>query len=257
VDEKGGARMLEQSTENTNYSCVFTVVSNAFIGLECSEHTCYDFIIVRKDMQHLGAIDMLNVLKAVGCPTPLVVLLDEHDNCSDYDSNALGFFAALRKPLSTKILCTLIEAIVNRYTAALSSSGSSSHSSSSSSNLDISSNSCIENQAISLSDQRSSNDGNLNNEQHSTSVPVLENPRKGKGKSLKSKSLKATVSSAKSLNKIDATIPTEKKSREEDDYADDMRAEKDEENIDYNKNIVIVKESHRGSSNISMQPDRG
>lgn len=249
--------MLEQSTENANYSCVFTVVSNAFIGLECSEHTCYDFIIVKKDMQHLGAIDMLNVLKAVGCPTPLVVLLDEHDNCSDYDSNALGFFAALRKPLSTKILCTLLEAIVNRYTAAPSSSGTSAHPSSFSSNLDISSNSCIENQAISLSDQRYPNDDNLNDGQNSTSVPVLENPFKGKGKSLKSKSLKATLSSAKSLNKIDATIPTEKKSREKYDYAVNMRAESNGENVNDIKNIVIVKESHRGSSNLSLQPNRG
>eukprot|EP00596_Hydrurales_sp_CCMP1899_P008476 CAMPEP_0119053004 /NCGR_PEP_ID=MMETSP1177-20130426/74126_1 /TAXON_ID=2985 /ORGANISM="Ochromonas sp, Strain CCMP1899" /LENGTH=636 /DNA_ID=CAMNT_0007032785 /DNA_START=96 /DNA_END=2006 /DNA_ORIENTATION=- len=238
VDEKGGARMLEQSTENTNYSCVFTVVSNGFLGLECSEYTCYDFIIVKKDMQHLGAIDMMNVLKAVGCPTPLVVLLDEHDNCSDYDSNALGFFAALRKPLSTKILSTLIETIVNRYTAAPSSSSSSSYPSSSS-NLDT------VNQTISLSNQQSSNDDNLNNEQLSASVPVLENPRKGKSKALKNKSVKATVPPTKATNIKDSIFPADKKNGENNsDEFNDMESEVDD---DIDRNIVIVKDSRRGS----------
>ena len=78
--------MLEQSTEDTNYSCAFTVVPNAFIGLECSEHTSYDLIIAKKDMQHLGATDMMNVLHAVGSPTPIVLLLDEQDNTYDFDA---------------------------------------------------------------------------------------------------------------------------------------------------------------------------
>ena len=118
VDEKGGAKMLEQSTEDTNYCCIFTVVPNAFIGLECSEHTCYDLIIAKKDMQHLGATNMLGVLHAVGSPTPVVLLLDELDNTNDYDAHSLGFFSVLRKPLSTRVLCNLIEAVMNRHAPA-------------------------------------------------------------------------------------------------------------------------------------------
>jgi DNA-binding response OmpR family regulator len=107
--------MLEQSTEETNYSCAFTVVPNAFVALECSEYTCYDLIIAKKDMQHLGARDMLNVLHAVGSPTPVVLLLDEHDNSVDHDAQTVGFFSVLRKPLSTRVLCNLIETIMNRH----------------------------------------------------------------------------------------------------------------------------------------------
>jgi DNA-binding response OmpR family regulator len=110
--------MLEQSTEETNYSCAFTVVPNAFIALECSEYTCYDLIIAKKDMQHLGARDMLNVLHAVGSPTPVVLLLDEHDNSVDHDAQTVGFFSVLRKPLSTRVLCNLIETIMNRHSGS-------------------------------------------------------------------------------------------------------------------------------------------
>ena len=113
VDEKGGARMLEQSTEQTNYSCAFTVVPNAFIGLECSEYTCYDLIIAKRDMQHLAAVDMLKVLRAVGSTTPMVLLLDEVDTTHDLAAESSGFFSVLRKPLSTRVLCSLIETIMN------------------------------------------------------------------------------------------------------------------------------------------------
>ena len=120
--------MLEQSTEQTNYCCAFTVVPNAFIGLECSEYTCYDLIIAKKDMQHLAAIDMLKVLRAVGSTTPVVLLLDEVDTTHDLAAESSGFFSVLRKPLSTRVLCCLIETIVNRENeSSLSPATASSH----------------------------------------------------------------------------------------------------------------------------------
>ena len=121
--------MLEQSTEQTIYSCAFTVVPNAFIGLECSEYTCYDLIIAKREMQHLAAADMLSVLRAVGSMTPIVLLIDEKDDTDDRKAQSLGFFSVLRKPLSTRVLCNLIETIISRsedISGSNSGSGSSS-----------------------------------------------------------------------------------------------------------------------------------
>lgn len=118
VDEKRASHMLEDclaSSTPAGLLCVFTVVGNGFIGLECTEHTCFDVLIVTKDMPHLGAIDFKNVLRAVGCPTPIIVLLDEDDRLEESEVTQLGFFCALRKPFNTQKLCTAMGQVMNRH----------------------------------------------------------------------------------------------------------------------------------------------
>ena len=107
IDEKGAASILEQTVASATPPgcvCVFTVAHNAFIGLECTELTCYDVIIVTKDLLHFNAIDFKNVLKAVGCPTPIVLMVEEHDPITDHDILQEGFFCPLKKPFSMDTL---------------------------------------------------------------------------------------------------------------------------------------------------------
>ena len=118
VDEKGAARILEQSVAPATPAgcvCVFTVAHNAFIGLECTELTCFDVIIVTKEMPHFAAIDFKNVLKAVNCPTPIVLLVEEHDPITEHDIHQLGYFSLLKKPFCMDALCWLLQRVITRH----------------------------------------------------------------------------------------------------------------------------------------------
>ena len=117
VDEKGAARVLEESTLTIpNLSCVFTVVPNAFTGLEFSETTCFDVIFIRKELVHLTAFDFLRILRNVGSPVDVVLLVEAHDSMTEEDARANGFFTLLRKEYQTTQLCNIIvDVIANRY----------------------------------------------------------------------------------------------------------------------------------------------
>ena len=125
IDEKGAAKVLEESVTSVippGNVCVFTVAHNAFIGLECTELTCYDVIIVTKELPHFAGIDFKNVLNAVGCPTPIVLLVDENDPITDYDIHHLGFFCPLKKPFSMATLCSVLQRVITRQISSSSSS---------------------------------------------------------------------------------------------------------------------------------------
>lgn len=127
VDEKEGSRVLEKSTESLEEYCFsFTVVPNGFIGLECTEHTCYDLVIVKSSMQQIGAIEFLNILRTVGAPTPIVLLVDltisdEWSDIEESRAKELGFAAILRKPFSAGHLCTLLKNILKDAEAEITS----------------------------------------------------------------------------------------------------------------------------------------
>ena len=106
--------------------CTFTVVSNCFIGLECTEHTCYDLMIAKKEtsrklqfQQDLSVFDMLKVLRNVGVDTPIILLFDSTDKpdtlskCSEMESNMNdnypSFCCAISKPFSSNDLATSIK----------------------------------------------------------------------------------------------------------------------------------------------------
>lgn len=102
--------MLEQHTSHLEYVCVFTVVSNAFIGLECTEHTFYDLIMIKNNLPHLQAIDMMKIIHMVGSRTPFILLVDLREvvNYTELTTSSL-FFDILRKPYSVQDLCTTIK----------------------------------------------------------------------------------------------------------------------------------------------------
>ena len=117
VDEKGAARVLEQSTlAISNLSCVFTVVPNAFTGLEFSESTCFDLIFVSKELQHLTAFDFLRILRNVGSPVDVVLLIESHDSMTEEMARANGFCTLLKKEYQTIQLCNIISDVAaSRY----------------------------------------------------------------------------------------------------------------------------------------------
>ncbi len=81
--------MLEDSTAHLAHTCVFTVVPNAFIALECTEHTCYHLIIATKNLIDLHAIDMMKILDAVGATTPVVVLIERGEEYNPAEMEGL------------------------------------------------------------------------------------------------------------------------------------------------------------------------
>ena len=106
--------------------CSFTVVSNCFIGLECTEHTCYDLIIAKKEtnrklqcQQDLSVFDMLKVLRNVGVDIPIILLFDASDKSdtlskclemeASMEENCLSFCCAISKPFSSNDLATSIK----------------------------------------------------------------------------------------------------------------------------------------------------
>jgi hypothetical protein len=98
-----------------DFMCVFTVVSNPFTGLECTEHTHYDAVFIASNTaSQLNALDFLRILRTVGALTP-VVLMGTKDDLSAYGEVDYGslFSSVLLKPFSEKTLCQLVFHIVH------------------------------------------------------------------------------------------------------------------------------------------------
>jgi hypothetical protein len=103
-----------------DFMCVFTVVSNPFTGLECTEHTHYDAVFIASNTaSQLNAMDFLRVLRTVGALTPVILMGSKGDLASyDVDYGAM-FSSVLLKPFSEKSLCQLVFHIVNDSLAEL------------------------------------------------------------------------------------------------------------------------------------------
>ena len=112
LDSKSTAAILENSTSLLNLQCCFTVVPNAFIGLECTEHTNFDIIFVQYNLENFGAVDMLRVLRVAGVLTPVILLTAVDEGATDENVLTLGFDGVLRKPFSPRALCNLISAVL-------------------------------------------------------------------------------------------------------------------------------------------------
>ena len=128
IDEKIATHELE-SRCNADAALgrlvVFTVVQNAFSGIEAFEYTSFDIIIARKNLHHINAYDLIKIYSAIDVNVPIVLLVEDADYegrdtgdivsstkyaAEDLDAVELGFRAILRSPFSTK---TLIDTISN------------------------------------------------------------------------------------------------------------------------------------------------
>jgi len=136
VDERASTTVLESYLNSAvsgagaappSHIWACTVVSNAFLGLEATEHTAFDAIIVKYKMEDLGGLGLLEILRAISSTTPVVALVDdpeyEHNLQRNIkNSNASlelmknlrkqGFLGVLHKPFSSRTLVALAEFIL-------------------------------------------------------------------------------------------------------------------------------------------------
>jgi hypothetical protein len=148
-DEKRACLMLEQLTSAISFTvCVFTVVRNIFAGLECTQQTQFDLILIKSILDNheivhkkskqgttsvdsvtnhqLRADDVLTILRNVGASMPIVLVCADTDitqmlirsrMSSDQFNNmctAKGYFAMLKAPFTALGLNALIERVYTR-----------------------------------------------------------------------------------------------------------------------------------------------
>eukprot|EP01031_Cornospumella_fuschlensis_P024243 gene24243-29315_t len=127
LNEKSASRVLEDSVRNhLHFPCSFTVVPNAFPALECTEHTVFDLIISRPNLQQFNAIEMVKELRGVGCSTPMAIMVNEGEDLKLLSStkgaiDASLVFDVVQRPLFASKLINLICRATGRLpTAAIS-----------------------------------------------------------------------------------------------------------------------------------------
>lgn len=105
----------EHIQNELGFTCVFTVAQNAFVGLEFTETTCFDLIFLSNDLKHLNALDFLHILRNVGAPTDIVLIVEQNDPCTEIQAKNVGFYDLLRKEFQLSTLCSKISHAVNRH----------------------------------------------------------------------------------------------------------------------------------------------
>ena len=128
--------MLESSTIPSflkqGLICIFTVVPNIYFGLQCTEHTCYDIILISHDLKYSNAIHFARSLRNIGVQTPIILVQNDLSLNVMHEHGAM-FCSLLQKPFSANTLvvaiCTSIQqhielvrekAFFDDYLAALS-----------------------------------------------------------------------------------------------------------------------------------------
>ena len=112
IAERSASEMLEAAVATTpsflssKFLCVFTVASNIFTGLEFTEHTCYDIILINHDLtRNIDAVKFARILRKVEVQTPIIFV--NEDSSSDLLEEEGGslFSCLLQKPFSSSVLC--------------------------------------------------------------------------------------------------------------------------------------------------------
>jgi DNA-binding NtrC family response regulator len=107
------SKVFRQSSRHfASCVCIFTVVNNCFDAIKFTEWTCYDGIIVGKNLPNLDGHHLVSNLLAVGFPMPFFQMLDENET-EDPGSKAKGFRAIIKKPLTSDRLARIIDIIQN------------------------------------------------------------------------------------------------------------------------------------------------
>lgn len=110
---------MESITSCPQFACVFTVVSNPFLALECTEHTDYDLIFISNESSCdcLSAFDFMKILRSVNACYPIILLTDKHKEIpSDspglpvvgFNTDTLQFAAILQYPYTQSELRKII-----------------------------------------------------------------------------------------------------------------------------------------------------
>mmetsp|Transcript_12314 Transcript_12314/g.16911 ORF Transcript_12314/g.16911 Transcript_12314/m.16911 type:complete len:213 (+) Transcript_12314:86-724(+) len=120
MDEKPSARLLEESMSSLiGVHFAFTVVSNPFIGLECTEHTEFDAIFISSfKYADINGWDFGKILRNIGSEVP-IILVEQHDEESSFPSSVdqsktfgFHFFSVLQKPYTHEVLADSLRAAI-------------------------------------------------------------------------------------------------------------------------------------------------
>ena len=107
--ERSASELLETAVipffHSLNSICVFTVVSNIQTGLEFTEHTCYDVILINHDLsQGIDAVQFGRIFRNIGAQTPIILVKEEvSSDLLEADGGSL-FCCLLQKPFSARVL---------------------------------------------------------------------------------------------------------------------------------------------------------
>lgn len=76
-------------------------------------------IFIRKDLDHLDAMSFLRILRNVGAPMDVVLLLEPEDTMTEEQARSIGFHSVLRKEYQAIQLCSIISDIVSKQESNL------------------------------------------------------------------------------------------------------------------------------------------
>lgn len=102
-------KYVKKVMESQKFICSFTVVTNAFSALECTQHTFFDMIFCRRSIPHISASMFSNMLKTVGSNCPIIAILE----CDENPLDSSDFFGFLKKPYTNTDLCAVICQVVD------------------------------------------------------------------------------------------------------------------------------------------------
>jgi hypothetical protein len=95
---------------NTKCVCLFTVVSNCFDAIKFTEWTCFDAIVIGRELPNLDGHHLVSNLLAVGYPMPFFQLVGEDD--IDHSNIQLrGFHGVVKKPFTQEKIQGIIKVI--------------------------------------------------------------------------------------------------------------------------------------------------
>ncbi len=127
IDEKASSDILQQSIsrisdDNKEIICTVDCASNPFTALEMTECIAYDAIFTNSNLSGINSVDILNILRRVGCPIPIVLVYPDseyekvldtpHHRHLEENYQKLGFFRVLFKPFSVITLNNLFQELV-------------------------------------------------------------------------------------------------------------------------------------------------
>jgi len=111
-EPKSTAALLEEYGAKISRPCSVTVVPNGFVGLECIEYTKFDIIFIPDRLEHLDALDFLQLLRFSRVMIPVILLGRVEDSSDDKSILNAKFDGILRVPYGGKAFFHVVSEVL-------------------------------------------------------------------------------------------------------------------------------------------------
>jgi Response regulator containing CheY-like receiver, AAA-type ATPase, and DNA-binding domains len=111
-DEKNIRMMLEKCLESEGYGV--TTAEDGFKGIELSQSSKYDIILLDMKMPGLSGIDVLGKLKETNHAIPVIMMTAYGTIESAVEAMKLGVADYIRKPFTPDIIRTVVKTVLDR-----------------------------------------------------------------------------------------------------------------------------------------------